>query len=207
MLNYPDREPMKWDFKENLWQSKGNIQGYTISAGLNWQAVIQGYENERPYKWVESDQTWRDMGGDRLRLVALSKANKIVKVDYAGDQVFRQVNGPGIESCLKKARPTKCSKRIIILKKANRELKIANQKINEAYEQLQADYEKKSKAKDSSKQLKMRIRKLSKDNKQLKLRSQKVSQAYKQLEISEQKITEVNKQLREESEKITEANL
>jgi hypothetical protein len=40
MLNYPDREPMKWDFKENLWQSKGNIQGYTISAGLNWQAVI-----------------------------------------------------------------------------------------------------------------------------------------------------------------------
>jgi hypothetical protein len=47
--------------------------------------VIQGYENERPYKWVEGEEIWKDMGGERIRLVALSRSNRIVKVDYAGD--------------------------------------------------------------------------------------------------------------------------
>ena len=60
-----------------------------IVSGLNGQAIVRGFNNNnRIHSWVETDQSWSNLGGATVRSISSGQGGRLYKVDYKTNKIF-----------------------------------------------------------------------------------------------------------------------
>ena len=90
--------PFKFNQQTKKFEQKGNKRAYSISAGLNGQAVIRG-SDFKLYGWIDAEHKWLSLGDAQVNIVASGKGDRLYKVEPNGDTLFQQVANPIVEKC------------------------------------------------------------------------------------------------------------